>query len=52
MENKKYKIDFKKLKEYRGKHCPCNFMKDDSTICPCDLFCDKGKCICGVYKEV
>jgi len=49
---KKYIIDFEKLAKYKGKHCPCNMMKDDSTICPCDLFCQKGKCICGVFKEV
>ncbi|MGM0641488.1 MAG: hypothetical protein ACQESN_08720 [Thermotogota bacterium] len=49
---KKFKVDLDKLMKYRGKHCPCNIMKNDKTICPCDLFCKKGKCICGVFNEV
>jgi len=47
-----YTIDLKKLKDYKGKHCPCRLIKNNTTICPCDEFCEKGVCICGIFKKV
>ena len=30
-------------------HCPCRINKDDTTLCPCDEFIEKGICKCNLY---
>lgn len=33
-------------------YCPCMIVKNENTICPCKGMRTRGKCICGLYKEV
>ena len=30
-------------------HCPCNLIKDESTICPCVECRETGTCYCGLF---
>lgn len=34
-----------------GGYCPCSFLKNDDTKCPCKGFREKHKCKCGLYVE-
>lgn len=45
-----FKINLKKLKEYRNKKCPCK-IGNEEIICPCIEFCETSKCKCGVFVE-
>lgn len=33
-------------------HCPCRLNKDDTTLCPCDEFIEKGICKCNLYVQI
>lgn len=30
-------------------HCPCRMTVDETTLCPCDEFIEKGICKCNLY---
>ena len=30
-------------------HCPCRLNVDDTTLCPCDEFVEKGVCKCNLF---
>ena len=47
-----YFIDLNRLRETKGKYCPCKIKKDIDTICPCKDFVTTGKCVCSIFKEV
>lgn len=32
-------------------HCPCRVYSDETTLCPCDEFIDKGICKCNLYVK-
>lgn len=33
-------------------HCPCRVNVDDTTLCPCDEFMEKGICRCKLYVPI
>ncbi len=33
-------------------HCPCRFNSDDTTLCPCDEFINKGICKCKLFLPI
>ena len=35
--------------ERKQGHCPCRVEVNDSTLCPCDEFIEKGICKCRLY---
>jgi ferredoxin-thioredoxin reductase catalytic subunit len=35
--------------EKKEGHCPCRLNVDDTTICPCDEFIEKGICKCQLF---
>lgn len=39
------------LQKKKG-HCPCRVNVDDTTLCPCDEFIQKGICKCRLYLPV
>ena len=30
-------------------HCPCRVKADETTLCPCDEFVQKGICKCNLF---
>ena len=30
-------------------HCPCRFVQDETTLCPCDEFVKTGVCKCRLF---
>ena len=32
-------------------HCPCRVKVDDTTLCPCDEFIQKGECKCKLFVK-
>lgn len=32
-------------------HCPCRVQEDETTLCPCDEFVQKGICKCNLYVK-
>lgn len=33
-------------------HCPCRINDDDTTLCPCDEFVEKGICKCRLFLPI
>ena len=33
-------------------HCPCRVVSDETTLCPCDDFIQKGICKCNLYVKI
>lgn len=33
-------------------HCPCRFVVDDTTLCPCDEFVKTGECKCKLFVKI
>lgn len=33
-------------------HCPCRVYADETTLCPCDQFINKGICKCNLYVKI
>ena len=33
-------------------HCPCRFIANDTTLCPCDEFVGTGICKCKLFIKV
>lgn len=45
-----FDVNLERLKETRGKKCPCNI--DPNVVCPCDeLFAEKPSCRCRVFED-
>ena len=42
----------KKGLEEKNGHCPCRVNIDDTTLCPCDEFIEKGICRCKLYIQI
>lgn len=38
--------------EKKDGHCPCRIKVDDTTLCPCDEFIEKGICKCKLFIKV
>lgn len=35
--------------EKKDGHCPCRIKLDETTLCPCDEFIEKGICKCKLF---
>lgn len=33
-------------------HCPCRVKQDETTLCPCDEFIEKGICKCNLFVKI
>ena len=33
-------------------HCPCRINMDETTLCPCDEFIEKGECKCNLFIPI
>lgn len=38
--------------ERKDGHCPCRVIKDETTLCPCDEFVEKGICKCNLFIKI
>ena len=38
--------------ENKNGHCPCRIKQDNSTLCPCDEFIEKGICKCKLFIKI
>ena len=41
----------KNLEKHGELYCPCSFVKDESTICPCVELRTEGTCHCNLFQK-